>query len=289
MQAVLSSLAALPPAFLIVAAGVIGLIVGSFLNVVIHRLPKMMEYDEANYIAEVRGEPLPHPERYNLMVPRSACPHCGHLIAPWENIPVISYLFLRGKCKSCKAPIGIRYPLVELATAVLSALAMWHFGPTAQAVAAIVMIWALVALFMIDADTQLLPDQITLPLLWLGLLLNLQGLFVPLTDAVVGAAAGYLLLWSVYWLYKLIRGREGMGHGDFKLMGALGAWFGWQALPALILMSSVVGAVLGGAMLVLRRKGSDTTFPFGPYIAGAGLIILFFGTDVLPLGLLVGH
>jgi len=289
MQAVLSSLAALPPAFLIVAAGLIGLMVGSFLNVVIHRLPKMMEYDEANYIAEVRGEPLPHPERYNLMVPRSACPHCGHLIAPWENIPVISYLFLRGKCKSCKAPIGIRYPLVELATAVLSALAMWHFGPTAQALAAIVMIWALVALFMIDADTQLLPDQITLPLLWLGLLLNLQGLFVPLTDAVIGAAAGYLLLWSVYWLYKLVRGREGMGHGDFKLMGALGAWFGWQALPTLILMSSVVGAVLGGAMLVLRRKGSDTTFPFGPYIAGAGLIILFFGADVLPLGLVVDH
>ncbi|MBV8271624.1 MAG: prepilin peptidase [Cupriavidus sp.] len=289
MQAVLSSLAALPPAFLIVAAGVIGLMVGSFLNVVIHRLPKMMEYDEANYIADVRGEPLPHPDRYNLMVPRSACPHCGHLIAPWENIPVISYLFLRGKCKSCKAPIGIRYPLVELGTAVLSALAMWHFGPTAQALAAIVMIWALVALFMIDADTQLLPDQITLPLLWLGLLLNLQGLFVPLTDAVIGAAAGYLLLWSVYWLYKLVRGREGMGHGDFKLMGALGAWFGWQALPALILMSSVVGAVLGGAMLVLRRKSTDTTFPFGPYIAGAGLIILFFGADVLPLGLVVGH
>jgi len=289
MQAVLSSLAALPPAFLIVAAGVVGLMVGSFLNVVIHRLPKMMEYDEANYIAEVRGEPLPHPERYNLMVPRSACPNCGHLIAPWENIPVISYLFLGGKCKSCKAPIGIRYPLVELATAVLSALAMWHFGPTAQAVAAIAMIWALVALFMIDADTQLLPDQITLPLLWLGLLLNLQGLFVPLTDAVTGAAAGYLLLWSVYWLYKLVRGREGMGHGDFKLMGALGAWFGWQALPALILMSSVVGAVLGGAMLVFHRKSSDTTFPFGPYIAGAGLIILFFGADVLPLGLVVGH
>lgn len=289
MQAVLSSLAALPPAFLIVAAGVVGLMVGSFLNVVIHRLPKMMEYDEANYIAEIRDEPLPHPQRYNLMVPRSACPHCGHEIAPWENIPVISYLFLRGKCKACKAPIGIRYPLVEAATAVLSALAMWHFGPTAQSLAAIVMIWALVALFMIDADTQLLPDQITLPLLWLGLLLNLQGLFVPLTDAVIGAAAGYLLLWSVYWAYKLVRGREGMGHGDFKLMAALGAWFGWQALPALILMSSVVGAVLGGAMLVFRRKSSDTTFPFGPYIVGAGLIILFFGADVLPLGLVAGH
>lgn len=285
----LSSLAALPPAFLIALAGLLGLVVGSFLNVVIHRLPKMMEYDEANYIAEVRGEPLPHPARYNLMVPRSACPHCGHQIAAWENIPVVSYLFLRGRCSACKAPIGIRYPLVEAVTAALSALAMWHFGPTVQALAAIVLVWALVALFMIDADTQYLPDQITLPLLWLGLLLNLQGWFAPLADAVIGAAAGYMLLWTVYWAYKLLRGREGMGHGDFKLMAALGAWFGWQALPALILMSSVVGAVLGGAMLLVRRKGSDTQFPFGPYIVGAGLIVLFLGIDMLPLGLRLGH
>lgn len=285
----LASLAALPPAMLIGMAGAIGLIVGSFLNVVIHRLPRMMDFDEANYIAEVRGEPLPHPARYNLMAPRSACPHCGHQIAAWENIPIVSYVFLRGKCSACKAPISIRYPLVEAVSGVLSALAMWHFGPTVQALAAIVMIWALIAAFMIDADTQLLPDQITLPLLWLGLLLNLQGWFVPLQDAVIGAAAGYLSLWSVYWLYKLIRGREGMGYGDFKLMGALGAWFGWQALPALILMSSIVGAVLGGAMLLLQRKGSETTFPFGPYIAGAGLIILFFGPDVLPLGLVAGR
>ncbi|MBU64973.1 MAG: prepilin peptidase [Cupriavidus sp.] len=285
----LASLAALPPAMLIGMAGAVGLIVGSFLNVVIHRLPRMMDFDEANYIAEVRGEPLPHPARYNLMAPRSACPHCGHQIAAWENIPIVSYVFLRGKCSACKAPISIRYPLVEAVSGVLSALAMWHFGPTVQALAAIVMIWALIAAFMIDADTQLLPDQITLPLLWLGLLLNLQGWFVPLQDAVIGAAAGYLSLWSVYWLYKLIRGREGMGYGDFKLMGALGAWFGWQALPALILMSSIVGAVLGGAMLLLQRKGSETTFPFGPYIAGAGLIILFFGPDVLPLGLVAGR
>lgn len=285
----LASLAALPPAMLIGMAGAVGLIVGSFLNVVIHRLPRMMDFDEANYIAEVRGEPLPHPARYNLMAPRSACPHCGHQIAAWENIPIVSYLFLRGRCSACKAPISIRYPLVEAVTGVLSALAMWHFGPTVQALAAFVMIWALIAAFMIDADTQLLPDQITLPLLWLGLLLNLQGWFVPLQDAVIGAAAGYLSLWSVYWLYKLIRGREGMGYGDFKLMGALGAWFGWQALPALILMSSIVGAVLGGAMLLLQRKGSETTFPFGPYIAGAGLIILFFGPDVLPLGLVAGR
>ncbi|MGO4306332.1 prepilin peptidase [Cupriavidus sp. RAF12] len=287
--ATLPVLAALPPAFLVAVAGLLGLVVGSFLNVVIHRLPRMMEYDEANYLAELRNEPLPHPGRYNLMVPRSACPHCGHQIAAWENIPVISYLFLRGKCSSCKAPIGIRYPLVELATAVLSALAMWHFGPTAQALAAIVMVWALVSLTMIDADTQLLPDQITLPLLWLGLLLNLQGLFATLADAVIGAAAGYLLLWSVYWLFKLVRGKEGMGYGDFKLMGALGAWFGWQALPALVLLSSVVGALFGLGLLVVRRQGSETPFPYGPFIAGAGLIVLFFGADVLPLGLVTSH
>ncbi|CAG9178398.1 prepilin peptidase [Cupriavidus pampae] len=280
-----SVLAALPPAFLVFAAGLIGLMVGSFLNVVIHRIPRMMEYDEANYIAELRGEPLPHPGRYNLMVPRSACPHCGHQIAAWENIPVVSYLFLRGRCAACRKPISVRYPLVELTTAVLSALAMWHYGPTVQALAAIVMVWALVALTMIDADTQLLPDQITLPLLWLGLLLNLQGVFVPLADAVIGAAAGYLVLWSAYWLFKLVRGKEGMGYGDFKLMGALGAWFGWQALPALVLLSSMVGAVFGIAMLVARRQGRETPFPFGPFIAGAGLLVLFFGADLLPLGL----
>ncbi|WP_454765023.1 prepilin peptidase [Cupriavidus campinensis] len=286
---VVSVLEAVPPVFLVVAAGLLGLVVGSFLNVVIHRLPKMMEHDEANYLAELRDEPLPHPGRYNLMVPRSACPHCGHQIAAWENVPVVSYLFLRGKCSSCKAPIGIRYPLVELATAALSALAMWHFGPTVQALAAIVMVWALVTLTMIDADTQLLPDQITLPLLWLGLLLNLNGAFAPLADAVIGAAAGYLLLWSVYWLFKLVRGKEGMGYGDFKLMGALGAWFGWQALPALVLLSSVVGALFGIMLLVVRRQGRETPFPFGPFIAGAGLIVLFFGAGVLPLGLVIGH
>ncbi len=218
----LPALAALPPAFLVAAAAVLGLLVGSFLNVVIHRLPRMMEYDEANYIAELRGDPLPYPDRYDLMVPRSACPHCGHAIAAWENIPVISYLFLRGRCSACKVPIGMRYPLVELASGVLSALAAWHFGATWQGVAALVLLWALLALTMIDADTQLLPDQITLPLVWLGLLLNLGGVFVPLADAVIGAVAGYLLLWSAYWLFKLVRGKEGMGYGDFKLMAALG-------------------------------------------------------------------
>ncbi|MCY0856683.1 prepilin peptidase [Cupriavidus sp. D39] len=270
------------------AAALIGLLVGSFLNVVVHRLPRMMEHDEANYIASLRDDPLPHPEPYNLMVPRSACPHCGHAIGALENIPVLSYLFLRGRCSSCAAPIGARYPLVEAGTALLTALAAAHFGPTWQALAAIALIWALIALTLIDADTQLLPDQITLPLVWLGLLLNLGGLFAPLADAVIGAAAGYLLLWTVYWIFKLVRGKEGMGYGDFKLMGALGAWFGWQALPALVLLSSVVGLVFALANIALRRQDRDTHFAFGPYIAGAGLLVLFFGPNVLPLGIIAG-
>ncbi len=281
----IAELAMLPPWFLLAAAALLGLVVGSFLNVVVHRLPRMMEHEEANYIAELRDDPLPHPERYNLMVPRSACPHCGHAIGALENIPVLSYLVLRGRCSACAAPIGARYPLVEAGTALLTALAAAHFGPTWQALAAIALIWALIALTLIDADTQLLPDQITLPLLWLGLLLNLGGLFAPLADAVAGAAAGYLLLWSVYWVFKLVRGKEGMGYGDFKLMAALGAWFGWQALPALVLLSSVVGLVVALANIALRRQDRDTHFAFGPYIAGAGLLVLFFGANVLPLGI----
>jgi leader peptidase (prepilin peptidase)/N-methyltransferase len=279
----LHALAALPPAFVVAAAALLGLVVGSFLNVVIHRLPRMMERDEANYIAELRGDPVPYPSRYNLMVPRSACPHCGHAIAPWENVPVLSYLFLRGRCSACQAPIGVRYPLVELACGLLSALAAWRFGPGWQCVGALVLLWALVALTLIDADTQLLPDQITLPLLWLGLLLNLGGVFVALPDAVIGAAAGYLVLWTAYWLFRLVRGKEGMGFGDFKLMAALGAWFGWQALPALVLLSSVAGVVFGLANIALRRQERDTPFPFGPFIALAGVVVLLFGPGVLPL------
>lgn len=279
----LQSLAALPPAFMIAAAALLGLVVGSFLNVVIHRLPRMMEREEANYIAELRGDPLPYPARYNLMAPRSACPHCGHAIAPWENVPVLSWLLLRGRCSACKTPISVRYPLVELACGLLSALVAWRFGPGWQALAALLLVWSLLALTMIDADTQLLPDQITLPLLWLGLLLNLGGLFVPLSDAVIGAAAGYLVLWVAYWLFRLLRGKEGMGFGDFKLMAALGAWFGWQALPALVLLSSVVGVVFGLASIALRRQERDTPFPFGPFIALAGVVVLVFGPGVLPL------
>jgi leader peptidase (prepilin peptidase)/N-methyltransferase len=279
----LQALAALPPAFLVTAAALLGLVVGSFLNVVIHRMPRMMERDEANYIAELRGDPLPYPGRYNLMVPRSACPHCGHAIAPWENVPVLGYLFLRGRCAACKAPISMRYPLVELACGVLSALVAWRFGAGGQALAALVLVWALLALTMIDADTQLLPDQITLPLLWIGLLLNLAGVFVALPDAVIGAVAGYLVLWTAYWLFRLLRGKEGMGFGDFKLMAALGAWFGWQALPALVLLSSVAGVLFGLANIALRRQERDTPFPFGPFIALAGVVVLLFGPGGLPL------
>ncbi|WP_454736674.1 prepilin peptidase [Cupriavidus necator] len=282
----LQSLAALPPAFMIAAAALLGLVVGSFLNVVIHRLPRMMEREEANYIAELRGDPLPYPARYNLMAPRSACPHCGHAIAPWENVPVLSWLLLRGRCSACKTPISMRYPLVELACGLLSALVAWRFGPGWQGLAALLLVWSLLALTMIDADTQLLPDQITLPLLWLGLLLNLGGLFVPLSDAVIGAAAGYLVLWVAYWLFRLLRGKEGMGFGDFKLMAALGAWFGWQALPALVLLSSVAGVMFGLASIALRRQERDTPFPFGPFIALAGVVVLVFGPGVLPLMIL---
>lgn len=277
----IAALAALPPWFLLSAAALLGLVVGSFLNVVVHRLPRMMEREEANYLAALRHEPVPYPDRYDLVVPRSSCPHCGHAIAPWENIPVLGYLLLRGRCSACGKPIGLRYPAVELISAALCALAAWHFGPTWQALAALVLIWSLLSLALIDADTQLLPDQITQPLLWLGLLLNLTGLFAPIGDAVIGAAAGYLLLWTTYWLFKLLRGKEGMGYGDFKLMAALGGWFGWQALPALVLVSSVVGLVYGLAKIALRRHDRDTPFPFGPFIAGAGLLVLFAGADWL--------
>lgn len=275
--AAIGALMALPLWFFVASAALVGLLVGSFLNVVVYRLPRMMEIEEENYIAELRGDPIPHPERYNLMVPRSACPGCGHAIAAWENIPVISWLFLRGRCSACKTRISARYLIVEFVTALLSGLAAWHFGPTWTALSAIVLIWALLTLTLIDADTQLLPDQITQPLLWLGLLLNLGGLWTALPDAIIGATAGYLSLWSAYWLFKLVRGKEGMGYGDFKLMGALGAWFGWQQLPALILVSSVLGLVFGLANLALRRQDRDTPFPFGPFIAGAGLLVLFVG------------
>ena len=265
------------PLFFSLFAGFLGLMVGSFLNVVIHRLPKMMERDWRLQCAELSGqapEPTPH---YNLLVPRSACPHCNRPIGAIENIPVLSYLFLRGKCKGCGAAISPRYPIVESISGLLSAYTAWHFGFGLAGFAAIVFIWALIALTFIDFDTQLLPDDITLPLLWLGLLLNLNGAFTTLPNAVIGAVAGYLILWSVYWAFKLATGKEGMGYGDFKLLAAMGAWFGWQLLPLVILLSSLVGAIVGIILIMFAKHGRNIPIPFGPYLAGGGLIALFWG------------
>ena len=264
-------------------ATLVGLFVGSFLNVVIHRLPLMMEREWHAQAAELRGESLPEQETYNLAVPRSRCPHCGHLITAFENIPVVSYLVLRGRCRHCSAPIGRRYPVVELLTAILSGYAAWHFGFGLAAVGAMLFLWAMLALAFIDLDTQLLPDNLTLPLLWLGLLFNLDSTYSELPEAVVGAIAGYLALWAVYWLFKLATGKEGMGYGDFKLLAAIGAWLGWQMLPLTILFSSLVGAVTGLGLIVFARHGRDVPIPFGPYLAAAGVLALFWGKPLTQL------
>ena len=256
---------------------ILGLLVGSFLNVVIYRLPKIMEREWRAQSDELNGQTEQESSPYNLIVPRSACPHCGHLISALENIPVVSYLFLQGKCKGCGAPISVRYPSVELISGLLSGFAAWHFGFGLAALGALLFIWALLALTFIDFDTQLLPDDITLPLLWVGLLFNLSRTYTDLQSAVVGALAGYLTLWGVYWLFKLATGKEGMGYGDFKLLAAIGAWMGWQMLPLVILTSSVVGAVVGVTLIVAARHGRNVPIPFGPYLAGGGLIALFWG------------
>ena len=278
----LESLLFAPPATLsaTLVAALFGLLVGSFLNVVIHRIPKMMQRESDNYVAQESGREPPHTDRYNLMVPRSSCPHCGHQITALENIPVISWLALRGKCRKCKAPISARYPAVELLTGVLAGLLVWNFGSGLAGLATLLFLFLLVAMTFIDIDTQLLPDDLTYPLLWAGLLVNLHGTFAPLQDAVIGAAAGYLVLWSVYWLFKLATGKEGMGYGDFKLLAALGAWLGWQMLPTIILLSSVVGAVVGISLIVFAKRGRDKPIPFGPYLAAAGLIALFYGSQL---------
>lgn len=256
------------------------LLIGSFLNVVIYRLPKMMEAEWHAQCAELRGETPAESTPYNLAVPRSACPQCGHRITALENIPLLSWLWLRGRCSACSAPIGARYPLVELLTALLSAAVAWKWGVSVQTLGALLLVWTLVALAFIDLDTTLLPDSLTLPLLWLGLLFNLGGHFASLPDAVIGAMAGYGVLWSVYWLFKLVTGKEGMGYGDFKLLAAIGAWLGWQMLPVTLLLSSVVGAAIGIAMIVLVKHDRRVPIPFGPYLAGGGLVALFFGADL---------
>jgi leader peptidase (prepilin peptidase)/N-methyltransferase len=269
-------LASSPVTFITVCT-VLGLLVGSFLNVVIHRLPKMLERGWQQQCAELRGEETAPGEPYNLLTPRSACPHCHHAISALENIPVLSYLLLRGKCRGCHAAISLRYPVIEAISGILCGFAAWHFGFGLAAIGAILLIWALLTLTAIDFDTQLLPDDITLPLIWIGLLFNLYGTFTTLHDAVLGAIAGYIALWAVYWLFKLATGKEGMGYGDFKLLAALGAWLGWQLLPLIIILSSLVGAVIGITLIVAVKRGRDIPIPFGPYLAGGGLIALFWG------------
>jgi len=270
----------LDPTVFTASCALLGLIVGSFLNVVVHRLPIMMERDWQCQCAELRGEAQPVHEPFSLATPRSRCPACGHPISALENIPVISWLALRGKCSACHAAISPRYPLIEALSALLCALAAAHFGYGWAAAGALLLIWSLLALSFIDFDTQLLPDSITLPLLWAGLLFNLFGIYTDLQSAVIGAIAGYLALWLVYWGFKLATGKEGMGYGDFKLLAALGAWLGWQVLPLTILLSSLVGAVAGIALIVLARRGRNVPIPFGPYLAASGMLALFCGREL---------
>ena len=255
----------------------LGLCVGSFLNVLIYRLPKMMERDWTLQCAELRGEEAPKQDTFNLAQPRSRCPACAHPIPALENIPIASYFALGGKCSACGARISPRYPLIEALSAVASAYAAWHFGFGIAAFAAMLFLWCMIALSFIDFDTQLLPDSITQPLLWTGLLLNLGGTFVDLGSAVIGVAAGYLSLWSVYWGFRIATGKEGMGFGDFKLLAAVGAWLGWQMLPLVVLASSLVGAVFGISLMLLAKHGRNVPIPFGPYLAAAGVVALFWG------------
>ena len=269
----------------LVLAAVVGLCVGSFLNVVIHRLPKMLDRGWREQCAELAGQTVGDAPAYNLIVPRSQCPSCGHKIGALENIPVVSYLVLRGHCLACRAPISARYPIVELLAAGLAVAAVLRFGATPAGIAASLFLWMLLALTLIDFDTQLLPDNLTLPLLWAGLLANLLGAapIANLRDAVIGAIAGYLTLWVVYWLFKLIRGKEGMGYGDFKLLAALGAWLGWQMLPLIVLLSSVVGAAIGISLVVFKGRDHKIPLAFGPYLAIAGGIALFFGRSLIAI------
>ncbi len=270
----------LDPTHFVIVTALLGLAVGSFLNVVIHRLPKMMERQWRSEFAELEGKEPPAGDRYNLIVPRSRCPSCEQPITALQNIPLVSYVLLGGKCGACKAGISPRYPCVELLSGLLSGYASWHFGPTLAGVSALVFIWAVIALTFIDLDTFYLPDDITLPLLWAGLLFSLGGAHADLRSAVIGAAAGYLALWSVFWLFKFVTGKEGMGYGDFKLLAAIGAWLGWQVLPLVILLSSLVGAIIGIALMVFARHGRETPIPFGPYLAIAGVIALFHGHEI---------
>ncbi|MCX7098458.1 MAG: A24 family peptidase [Methylococcales bacterium] len=271
------------PSILVTLAAVIGLLVGSFLNVVIYRLPAMMQKNWRKECAEylqIETTEANVEEPFNLVLPLSHCPACNTPIKPYQNIPVLSYLFLRGRCASCKQPISLRYPIIEVFTALTSALVAWHFGYTPQTVFALVLTWSLIALSFIDIDHQLLPDSITLPLIWVGLLLSLYGIFTDAHASIIGAAAGYLALWSIFHLFKLATGKEGMGYGDFKLLALFGAWLGWQYLALIILLSSLVGAAIGLSMIVFVKHDHRTPIPFGPYLAAAGWIALLWGKQL---------
>ena len=271
----------------IAAVFILGLLVGSFLNVVIYRLPVMMQHAFKLEIAffnedEKQYDALENASKFNLATPDSSCPYCQHKIHSWENIPVISWLFLRAKCSSCSKPISARYPTIELVSAILSAVSAWYFGWGVEAFSIIIFFWSLIVLTMIDFDHKLLPDSITLPLVWLGLLINLiYQPFTTIEPAVIGAISGYLSLWSLYWVFKLVTGKEGMGYGDFKLFAAFGAWFGWQALPLIILLSSLVGAVVGIVMIVILGRDKQIPIPFGPYLCGAALVYVFWGERIM--------
>jgi leader peptidase (prepilin peptidase)/N-methyltransferase len=289
----LQLLSGLPAVYLIMVA-LLALLVGSFLNVVIHRLPIMMERAWRVQCKELQeGDAPEFPDgRFDLVMPRSRCPSCGHAITSLQNIPVLSYLLLRGKCAGCKAPISARYPAIETLTAILSALAAWRFGPGWEAAAAILLTWVLIAVTFIDFDHQIIPDSLSLPLVWVGLTMSL---FYPLADtevlfiapkaAIVGALAGYLSLWSVYHLFRLVTGKEGMGYGDFKLLAALGAWLGWQELPMIIILSALVGAIVGIALIVVRGRDRNVPMPFGPFLAAAGWLAMMYGSQIRELWL----
>ena len=262
--------------------GVLGLIIGSFLNVVIYRLPKMMERQWSAQCSELLNIPTtPNDKIFNLISPNSHCPHCQKDIAPWHNIPVISYILLKGKCGYCKTPISIRYLIIEVVCSLMTLLAVYHFGWHMVLAPALLFTWALIALTMIDIDHQLLPDDITLPLLWFGLIVNSFNLVVSLEDAVWGVIAGYVSLWSVYWFFKLLTGKEGMGYGDFKLLAALGAWMGWQMLPLIIMLSSLAGACVGVMLMIIKKLNRNTPIPFGPYLATAGFIAFMWGPTLV--------
>lgn len=275
----IGSLQASSELFITICA-ILGITVGSFLNVVIYRLPKMMQLAWHQQCAELNGEPAKFLPVFNLVTPRSNCPQCGHKITMFENIPLISYLFLKGRCSKCHERISIRYPIVELLTGLMSGFAAWYYGYSFMCFAVLIFIWAMIALTFIDFDTQLLPDVITLPLLWIGFLINLNNGIIDLQSAVVGAMVGYLALWVVYWIFKLTTGKEGMGYGDFKLLAAIGAWLGWQSLPLVILSSSFVGGLAGIFLIYFRNQHSGLAIPFGPYLAGGGLIAMFWGKQI---------